>query len=428
MILSTWRSGPSGAGCRESLNSRTGRGAHPVIASVAGTARCDVPARVPAGGTIGQACPPRALVPPPDATLGDGDGAARPFLPQPLNIQPIIHIMSRTGKIARLPKEIREELNQRLQDGEPGPGLVRWLNRLPEVNEVLADRFGGRPINEVNLTEWRQGGFLDWERHEQARALVCQMAERAQDLEFEAEGVPIADRLAALLATELALYAETALREASDPKERWERLRAALQEVSKLRREDHRAARVTIERERWQAEVNRQQEEQSEKERNAAKAGMLTPLYAKVEADALAKVLGGDAEAKVVAGYVMEQQHDLTPGTLTKGQMPAYAAEAKGPAPTKKRKKAKAKVKVKKSAASAARRRQRNRRRPAPSTTQNPVQEDAEPASQPESDSNPADPLEAADATAPSGGQAQAPDNAPEAQEPAGEGPEIHEN
>jgi len=46
-----------------------------------GTSRCDVPVRVPAGGTAGQACPPGKFVPSPDAALGDGDGAARPSLP-----------------------------------------------------------------------------------------------------------------------------------------------------------------------------------------------------------------------------------------------------------------------------------------------------------------------------------------------------------
>jgi len=32
--------------------------------------------------------------------------------------------MTRVGKIARLPREIREQLNRRLQDGEPGKRLV----------------------------------------------------------------------------------------------------------------------------------------------------------------------------------------------------------------------------------------------------------------------------------------------------------------
>jgi hypothetical protein len=35
---------------------------------------------------------------------------------------------TRTGKIARLPLGIRQELNQRLADGEPQQRLVAWLN------------------------------------------------------------------------------------------------------------------------------------------------------------------------------------------------------------------------------------------------------------------------------------------------------------
>src|SRR6266704_6524752 len=37
-------------------------------------------------------------------------------------------IMSRFGKIARLPLDTREQLNRRLQDGEIGKDLVGWLN------------------------------------------------------------------------------------------------------------------------------------------------------------------------------------------------------------------------------------------------------------------------------------------------------------
>ena len=55
--------------------------------------------------------------------------------------------MSRRGKIARLPEEIREELNRRLADGEPGSSLARWLNGLPAVREMLERYFGGRDIN-----------------------------------------------------------------------------------------------------------------------------------------------------------------------------------------------------------------------------------------------------------------------------------------
>lgn len=70
--------------------------------------------------------------------------------------------MTRRGKIARLPKEIREELNRRLENGEQGARLVEWLNGLPEVKAILEKDFEGQAINEPNLTQWRNGGFLDW--------------------------------------------------------------------------------------------------------------------------------------------------------------------------------------------------------------------------------------------------------------------------
>jgi hypothetical protein len=36
--------------------------------------------------------------------------------------------MTRNGKIARLPKAIRDQLNKNLEDGMPGCRLVDWLN------------------------------------------------------------------------------------------------------------------------------------------------------------------------------------------------------------------------------------------------------------------------------------------------------------
>ena len=37
---------------------------------------------------------------------------------------------ARNGKIARLPRQIRDELNERLERSEPGPQLLAWLNAL----------------------------------------------------------------------------------------------------------------------------------------------------------------------------------------------------------------------------------------------------------------------------------------------------------
>lgn len=41
--------------------------------------------------------------------------------------------MTRTGKIARLPRYLRDSLNQRLRDGESGKKLTAWLNSIQAV-------------------------------------------------------------------------------------------------------------------------------------------------------------------------------------------------------------------------------------------------------------------------------------------------------
>jgi hypothetical protein len=90
---------------------------------------------------------------------------------------------TRNGKIANLPNDVREQLNLRLLEGETGRELAAWLNALPEVQSVLGLQFNGSPISEVNLTYWRQGGYLQWiterECFDSARALAegdCDLA------------------------------------------------------------------------------------------------------------------------------------------------------------------------------------------------------------------------------------------------------------
>lgn len=70
--------------------------------------------------------------------------------------------MSRIGKIARLPEDVRLELNRRIMDGESGPRLLAWLHSLPAARDILTQKFGGRPINLQNLSAWRTGGYREW--------------------------------------------------------------------------------------------------------------------------------------------------------------------------------------------------------------------------------------------------------------------------
>ena len=57
----------------------------------------------------------------------------------------------RNGKIARLPEAIRQQLNQKLQDGLPYDEIIAWLS----------DQ--GHPgILRMNLSRWAHGGLQDW--------------------------------------------------------------------------------------------------------------------------------------------------------------------------------------------------------------------------------------------------------------------------
>jgi hypothetical protein len=86
--------------------------------------------------------------------------------------------MARIGKIARLPGAVRAQLNTRLQDGAEGKQIVRWLNSLPQVRKVLANQFAGCPINQPNLTAWRQGGYAEWSLCREILAQAAEMAAR----------------------------------------------------------------------------------------------------------------------------------------------------------------------------------------------------------------------------------------------------------
>jgi hypothetical protein len=85
------------------------------------------------------------------------------------------------GKIARLPKTIRERLNRRLENNEPATATLPWLNGLVRVKKILATCFDGTPINEPNLSAWRTGGFERWRQKQEPLAHHRDLAEDARD-------------------------------------------------------------------------------------------------------------------------------------------------------------------------------------------------------------------------------------------------------
>src|SRR5206468_3282012 len=77
-------------------------------------------------------------------------------------------LMQRTSKIARLPRKTREELNQRLDNGQQNKLVLQWVNSLPEVQALLAAEFEGEAITKQNLNKWKKSGFRNWQLRQAA--------------------------------------------------------------------------------------------------------------------------------------------------------------------------------------------------------------------------------------------------------------------
>src|SRR6185295_10900100 len=187
--------------------------------------------------------------------------------------------MTRNGKIARLPKCVRDELNERLRDGEPGTRLVKWLNEDERVKEMLVKLFHGREISPQNLSEWRQGGYQDWLRHQESCERVRFLSEQADELGEAADGLCVSERLATVLAVDMAETARSLLSEAKDTKERWKHLRELLQEVARLRRGDQRQGRLRMAEQKWEIEVRRSLREEAERLSREAREAAMRPFY-----------------------------------------------------------------------------------------------------------------------------------------------------
>jgi len=74
----------------------------------------------------------------------------------------------RNGKVARLPKAVRDKINVMIQDG------VTYLQ--------IIERLGpdGQGLTENNLSQWKAGGYVDWLREQRLAQLLQTKHELAQ--------------------------------------------------------------------------------------------------------------------------------------------------------------------------------------------------------------------------------------------------------
>ncbi len=167
----------------------------------------------------------------------------------------------RNGKIARLPREIRDELNRRLDNGGQGRPLLAWLNAQPDVQGVLARDFGGSVISKQNLGEWRAGGFAEWQARQQTLDQARELAADADEINTATDG-----RLTDHLATVLAVRYASALAGwnggiTDEFRRKLRALRGLCQDIVELRRGDHSGARLKMEQERLEREREKTEEE-----------------------------------------------------------------------------------------------------------------------------------------------------------------------
>jgi hypothetical protein len=169
--------------------------------------------------------------------------------------------MARNGKIARLPREIRDELNRRLQDGEQGGPLLAWLNGLPQVASVLASGFGGCAVSKQNLCEWRAGGFAEWQARQETLDQARELAADANEITAATDG-RLTDHLATVLAVRYATLLQGWNGELTEVFRRELRtLHGMCQDFVELRRGDHSGSRLKMEQERLEREREKTEEE-----------------------------------------------------------------------------------------------------------------------------------------------------------------------
>jgi hypothetical protein len=145
------------------------------------------------------------------------------------------------GKISRLPREVQEEVNRRLKEGERGKTLVEWLNSLSSVRDIMESEFEGKPVREQNLSDWRKHGYRDWLAEQKAMELSRRI--NAGEIPLQKHAGELTGNIALWLAARYSV----AVQDFEENNELdWKKLRELCSDLVTLRRSDHAAARLSV--------------------------------------------------------------------------------------------------------------------------------------------------------------------------------------
>jgi hypothetical protein len=222
----------------------------------------------------------------------------------------------RNGKIAKLPYSVRDDLNQRMDNGEDGAQLLDWLNELPEVQESLKASFGGVPISKQNLCEWRQGGFREWQIRQELISQAYDLSDCGRDMDQVVDRPLLAGDLVAVVAAHYAGLLNTWDGQA-DPKfeEKLRVLRGLTHDIALIQRTIHRSTNQ-------KNEFEQKLEDDHKRVMAEAKSKALAPIWAWWERGPLAQMFGGGEAGKKMAEFVSAIQHDLPLPKFDKTEQP----------------------------------------------------------------------------------------------------------
>lgn len=146
--------------------------------------------------------------------------------------------MARTGKIARLKKAHRDQVNTMLLDGASAESVIRFIGKLVAAGETDADGEAIQLPNDQNITNWREGGYADWLKERQRLDDMRSKREFALEIVKQNEGGKIHEaglNLAASQIFELLqdFDVQTLKNQLADDPENYSKLVSALARISK---------------------------------------------------------------------------------------------------------------------------------------------------------------------------------------------------
>ena len=236
---------------------------------------------------------------------------------------------NRNGKIARLPKSIREELNHRIENSERGPKLLAWLNSHPDVQRILAEQFAGHPIKQQNLSEWYRGGYQDWLELQEKRQRTDKLLEQAEAFSTDLTPQKIHAAVATLTAVDFADRVQARLKACKDEDQHWDCLCEIQDRLCRYRREDFRAGNYALRREKWDYQVAAKQAAKEQAAETEERRQMLAYFQLQPQLRENAQKRGGSDEAYDHCAFLLELEHNLKSGWLDRKK-----SEPAVPAPT----------------------------------------------------------------------------------------------